>query len=75
MTLAASPAVVSRPPGRPADPDQYLRFNPGGAVDWTSHPEEAATFASMREAARAALHLPAAVRAFALPLHTELALH
>ena len=47
---------------------------PSGATDWTPDPKAATAFASMREAARAALRLPAAVRAYGLPLETEVAM-
>lgn len=68
----ATPAVVVRPPRGPSDPGQYLILTPMGAAHWTADPRAATAFESMREATRAALRLPGAVRAFGLPLHAEL---
>ena len=71
----SAPAVVTRPLRRPHDPDEYLRLTPKGAVVWTTDPTEATAFESMREAMRAAAHLPASLRAFSLPLGSEIELH
>lgn len=68
-----SPAVVTRAPIHPWDPNQYLRVSADGPESWTSDPAAATAFASMREAARAALRLPSALRAFGLPLQAEIA--
>jgi hypothetical protein len=46
--------------------------NADGALQWVADPAKATAFASMREAARMALRLPAAVRAFGLPRDVEL---
>jgi hypothetical protein len=60
-------AVVSR-----VDPiahiDRYLHLMDGGGFEWVVDPEEATPFASMREATRMALRLPAGQRAFGVPL-------
>lgn len=68
-----SPAVVTRAPVHPWEPNQYLRVSAEGPASWTSDPGAATAFASMREAARAALRLPSALRAFGLPLQAEVA--
>ena len=68
------PAVVSRGDAQSGRGASYLRLLPSGATDWTPDPKAATAFASMREAARAALRLPAAVRAYGLPLETEVAM-
>jgi hypothetical protein len=67
-----TPAVVARPPMRPTDADQYLMLSPQGAPSWTTDPHAATAFESMKEAMRAALRLPSSVRAFGLPLRSEL---
>jgi hypothetical protein len=74
MPVASSPApaIVSRAPVHDWDPAQYLVAS-DGAARWTQDPLAATAFASMREAMRAALRLPAALRAFGLPLQAELA--
>jgi hypothetical protein len=72
VDLSHRPAVVSRAPAHPWDPMQYLQICEGKAEGWTLDPAAATAFASMRDAVRAALRLPAAVRAFGLPLQTEL---
>ena len=69
------PALVTRPHDRVDDPDQYLVLTPTGAVAWTVDPTAATPFASMREAMRAAVRLPGSLRAFGLPLASELRLH
>ena len=71
--FARGAAVVVRPPMGPADPGQYLILSPQGDARWTADPVAATAFDSMREATRAALRLPGSVRAFGLPLRTELA--
>lgn len=70
-----SPALVSRTEVRPGVPPCYLVLSETGATDWTADPRRATTFASLREATRMALRLPAAVRAYGLPRHAEMALH
>ncbi len=62
------PALVSRAEARPGVAPSYLRLTPSGEADWTADPEAATAFESMREAARAALRLPAAMRAYGLPI-------
>jgi hypothetical protein len=68
------PAVVSRTDVRAGAPVSYLLLTEAGAADWTGDPAQATTFASMREAARMALRLPAALRAYGLPRNAEMAL-
>lgn len=72
--LATRPALVSRSPLRPADPEQYLQLREG-APCWTGDPAAATRFASLREATREALRLPAGVRAFGVPLGETEYLH
>ena len=62
------PALVSRP----GAPTSYLMLTPAGQPDWTLDPAAATSFASMREAARAALRLPSSVKAYGLPLEAEI---
>ena len=52
---------------------KYLVVTPFGQVVWTDDPASATAFESMREAARAALRLPASLKAFGLPRDPELA--
>jgi len=66
--FTARPALVSRPCPRPHEPNQYPLIAQGGSSKWTPEPESATVFNSMKEATRAAVHLPGAVRAFAVPL-------
>lgn len=70
--LPRRPAVVSRAPSGPLQPIEYLRLATPERVDWTQDLASATAFASMREAARAALRLPSSLRAFSLPLQAEL---
>lgn len=66
-------ALVTRPRFRAADAGLYLHLQePTSSPAWTDDPRQATAFASMREAARAALRLPAAVRAFGVPRLSEL---
>jgi hypothetical protein len=66
-----NPALVSRPIERTNGAVQYLLLTADGAA-WTGDPRAATAFASMREAMRAAVRLPSALRAFGMPLRTEL---
>ncbi|WP_293678660.1 hypothetical protein [uncultured Phenylobacterium sp.] len=68
------PAIVARTdPGR--DAERYLLEMPAGSLRWIEDPEAATAFASMREATRMAMRLPAAQRAYGLPRDAELAVH
>ena len=67
-------ALVSRTEPRPGAPAAYLRLSDGGVTDWTLDPREATPFASMREAARMALCLPATLRAYGIPRDIEMTL-
>lgn len=71
--IASSPAIVTRAPAHPWEPSQYLRVTANQPAGWTLDPSAATAFASMREATRAALSLPSSLRAFGLPLQTEMA--
>ena len=64
----ASIAVVAR---STANGLAYLRLGRRKA-DWVSKAYEAETFVNVREATRAALVLPAHLRAFALPMARDL---
>ena len=68
-------AIVSKAPVRRSDIDVYLRVDASGAPTWVDEPEAATAFATMREATRAALRLPGALRAFALPRDVECVVH
>ena len=68
-------ALVARTDVRPGAPPCYLVLSEAGAADWTADPGRATAFASMREAARMALRLPASVRAYGLPRPAEISLH
>jgi hypothetical protein len=68
-------ALVSRTDVRPGAPPCYLILSEAGAADWTSDPARATAFASMREATRMALRLPASVRAYGLPRQAEISVH
>jgi hypothetical protein len=69
-----NPAIVARPSARPSDADQYLMLTAKGAA-WTTDPQAATAFDSMKEAMRAAMRLPSALRAFGLPLRSEIGAH
>lgn len=71
-THAAHPAVVARTdPAR--ETERYLLVMPAGRSIWVEDPEAATAFASMREATRMAMRLPAWERAYGLPREAELA--
>lgn len=65
-------AIVSRRELDPRAPERYLQLSTEGPPRWTLDPEAATTFVSMREAARAAARLPAAVCAFSMPRDIQL---
>lgn len=68
-------ALVSRSEARPGAQQSYLMLTPAGAADWTNDPKAATAFASMREATRMAMRLPAALKAYGLPHRAEITLH
>lgn len=70
----AHAAVVSRPVLRADEPASYLMLSPQGQAGWTNDPSTATSFASMREAMRAAMRLPSNLRAFGLLRDVEVAL-
>lgn len=72
MLATPSSALVTRPCARD-EAARYLLIAPEGGPRWVHDPEAATTFASMREATRMALRLPASLRAFGLPRTPELA--
>ena len=67
-----SPALVSRNEGVANARAQYLLMTPAGQSQWVDDPETATAFPSMREATRMAMRLPATLKAFGLPRHSEL---
>jgi len=66
-------AIVARPASG-SGPAGYLQLADDGRASWTGDPAHATAFASMREAARAAFRLPAALRAYSLLRSVELTL-
>ena len=70
--LATHPAIVSRCDTSSNAQDWYLQLTADGAPRWTEDPEAATAFESMREALRAAVRLPAALRAYGVPRRAEL---
>jgi hypothetical protein len=68
-------ALVSRATGAAHFGDRYLILADNGRFEWTQDPSQATAFASMREAARMALRLPAALRAFGLLRDIEVDAH
>lgn len=65
-------AIVSRSDVGPLARGRYLQLTGSGASCWTDDAEAATAFESMREALRAAVRLPAALRAYGVPRHAEL---
>lgn len=53
--------------------ERYLLAPTGAQPVWVEKPEQATVFASMREAMRMAMRLPASLRAYGLPRDAELA--
>lgn len=74
MPTAAQSAVVAKT-DLAADTERYLLVKPAGPFVWVADPEAATAFASMREATRMAMRLPAVHRAYGLPREAELAIH
>lgn len=69
---AANAAIVARHSLQCGRAEEYLVLAPSGAESWSPDSRVATTFASMREATRAAFRLSAAKRAFSLPLPPNL---
>jgi hypothetical protein len=65
-------AVVARMAGDRSN-SSYLQLTPAGAPVWVEDASAATAFASMREATRMAMRLPATLRAFGLLRAPELA--
>jgi hypothetical protein len=72
LTHSPHPAIVARRQLDPRSPGEYLQLSTEFPPRWTSDPEAATAFASMREALRAAARLPAAVCAYGMPRSAEL---
>lgn len=64
-------AIVAKAASRPDDLGEYLKLADNGAAFWIDDPGAATSFPSMREAMRASLRLPGALRAYALPRDVE----
>lgn len=64
-SLPAHPAMVMK--SDYAERDSYLLLTAAGQAAWVADPGLATSFPSMREAARAAMRLPASLRAFGIP--------
>ena len=71
LTPLSRAAIVAKQSTHPGDLGQYLRLADNGAPMWIDDPHAATPFASMREAMRASLRLPGALRAYALPRDVE----
>lgn len=70
--FAGTPSVVAtNPPGDPAQA-RYLLIPSGGQTLWVDDPAQATAFASMREATRMAMRLPASLRSFGMPRDVEI---
>ncbi len=67
---AARATVVCKPATNP-DAMEYLQLRADGAQGWVNDPTTATPFASMRDAMRMTLRLPAGLHAFGLPLEVE----
>lgn len=65
-------ALVAKGDGAEIRKSRYLCMGPEGAAIWVEDPAGATIFPSMREATRAALRLPANLRAYGLPRSSEL---
>lgn len=75
LALAPAHAAVVAKTDTASHAESYLLMMPAGDALWVADPEVATTFASMREATRAASRLPARQRAYGLPREAELAVH
>lgn len=64
-TRPALPAIVAKTDF--AHHEAFLKLGGAGEPIWTSDPDEATAFASMREAMRMAMRLPGGLRAYGLP--------
>jgi len=71
LTHTSHAAIVSRRDADATAPGRYLQLTAAGAK-WIDDPAAATAFDSMREAFRAAVRLPAALRAYGVPRHAEL---
>ena len=72
FTAQHLPAVVSRLVAGSDEAASYLVLSDDGQPAWTSDPQCATAFISMREATRMAFRLPANLRAYGLPLSIEM---
>lgn len=70
-----TPALVAKSAVADHMEDRYLLMTEAGVPLWVADPEIATPFASMREATRMAMRLPAASRAFGMPRNVEISAH
>lgn len=66
MLASVHPAVVAKTDNA-THAERYLLVRPAGQPAWVEDPGQATPFASMREAMRMAMRLPAALRAYGVP--------
>ena len=67
-SIPAHAAIVAKGGSIGAEASAYLRLDAATRPAWVADPALATAFPSMRDAARAALRLPSADRAYGLPL-------
>lgn len=72
LSSAISPAVVTHAVEQSVAHGRYLLITPQGAPAWVDDPSVATAFESMREATRAAMRLPAAIKAYGMPCNVEI---
>ena len=65
-------AIVSRCDNLHHGKEQFLQYGAQDTPRWVDQPEGATAFESMREATRAAIRLPADLRAYSLPWPLEI---
>lgn len=70
--FAGTPSLVATHPNGEAGGARYLLIPSDGDPRWVADPEQATAFASMREATRMALRLPAGLRPFGMPRDIEI---
>lgn len=75
QNVFAHRAVVSRAQAIHPNRDSYLVVRGEGDYAWTEDPQLATTFDNMRDATRAALRLPASLKAYSLLRDVEVDAH
>lgn len=74
-TTAAPHAAIVAKTDVASHAEQYLVMSDAGAPAWVSDPQAASAFASLREATRMALRLPASLKAYGLPQEGQATRH